>query len=146
MPLIRLARPADLPALVAMVNALAEFHGDPPNADISALERDLFGDPIALCLVVEDAQLSGYVALTHVVQWQAGARGMDMHHLFVDAARRRTGLGAKLVSTALAQARDRRCAYVTVSTHPQNHAAQRFYLSQGFLPRAENPNRFLIRL
>jgi len=147
MPPIRPACPEDLPALLTLVNGLAAFHDDPPNADLSALNRDLFTDPVVICLVADgDAGLVGYVALTTVVQWQFGVRGLDMHHLFTAPDHRGAGVGAALVGAALHTARQKGCAYVTVGTHPDNLAAQGFYLSQGFQRRPDTPARFSIRL
>ncbi|WP_323036000.1 GNAT family N-acetyltransferase [Pararhodobacter sp.] len=147
MPRIRPAKAHDIPALLPLIYALAAHHDDPPNCTAASLERDVFGARPVLDLLVAHAEtLIGYAALTHSAQLQWGVRGLDMHHLYVSPAHRGTGIGAALLQATLTHARALNCAYVTVSTHPDNHAAQAFYAHLGFQLRPSDAPRFVLRL
>ena len=132
--MIRPAIPADLPQLVAMVRALAAHHGDDAQITEATLARDLFGpQPWIQVLVAEgETHLTGYAALTQLARLQHGQRGLDIHHLFVVADQRGTGLGKALIAAVLDHARAQDCAYVTVSALEANTAARAFYARQGF--------------
>ena len=140
--MIRPAIPADLPRLRAMVHALAAHHGDPPACTPQALERDLFGPCAFLTVLIADG---GYTALHPVAQLHWGLRGIEMHHLFVAPDQRGTGLGRALVAAAVAHARADGAAYLSLGTHPDNHAARAFYARLGFAPRDPGP-RLALRL
>ncbi|WP_299282673.1 GNAT family N-acetyltransferase [uncultured Tateyamaria sp.] len=145
---IRPVDPADIPALHMMICALAAHHGDTPNINPTHLRRDVLGTcPWYTVLVAEqDAALIGYAALLPLGQLQFGARGMDMHHLFVRDHRRGQGVGAALVSASQAHCRKVGCTVLTVGTHPDNAKAARFYERRGFEPRSGPGPRFSIRL
>lgn len=148
MPHIRPATPADLAELLTMVHALARHHDDTPDVTEADLARDLFGAPPWLQVLVaeEGRRLAGYAALQSLSQLQFGRRGMDLHHLFVQPAARGLGLGRALVSASIAHATALGCRYLTVSTHPDNHAAQAFYLALGFAARSAGAPRFALAL
>ena len=80
----------------------------------------------------QGTMLVGYGTLCPLVQLQFGARGMDMHHLFVMPQVRRSGVGAALIAACLDHAKDHHCAYMTVGTDPDNSAAQEVYRAAGF--------------
>lgn len=145
---VRPARPDDVPHLAAMVAALAAHHGDTATLTEDDLHRDLFGPPPWLTvLVAEDkGTVIGYAALCPLMQLQFGARGMDMHHLFVEPAHRGRGVGQALVAACRTAATQARCRYLSVGTHPDNHAAQAFYERQGFQRRDGSFPRFALRL
>ena len=132
--MIRPARPADLPQLVAMVQALAAHHGDGAEISEATLAGDLFGPrPWIQALVAEGpGHLTGYAALTQLARLQYGQRGLDIHHLFVVADHRGKGLGKALIAAVLDHARAQGCTYVTVSALDSNTAARAFYAAQGF--------------
>ncbi|MBT9385138.1 GNAT family N-acetyltransferase [Pseudooceanicola sp. CBS1P-1] len=147
-PLIRPARPQDVPQILKMVGQLAAHHGDVPTLTAEALQRDLFGDPPWICALVAESgeDLVGYAVMCGLIQLQFGARGMDLHHLFTDAARRGEGIGRRLVEACRREAMARSCRVLTVGTHPDNHAAQAFYADLGFERRDSHPPRFTLRL
>ena len=113
--MIRAATPADLPELVAMVQALAAHHGDTSQISEAALARDLFApQPWLQALVAEGSKrLIGYAALTQLTRLQYGQRGFDIHHLFVVADHRGRGLGKPLITSILEHARAQGCSYIT---------------------------------
>lgn len=144
LPRIRPLEPTDLPALLPMVEALARHHGDTSAATLDSLRRDLTGPaPWLSALVAEGAGgLLGYAAMLPAAQLHFGARGLDLHHLFVKSETRDRGIGAALVAAVADNARARGCSYLTVGTDPANSAAQRFYRRLGFIPRPDAPHRF----
>lgn len=137
----------DLPAVVEMAHALAGFHGDEATLTTEALARDALCDPhwIKLLVAVQKDRLIGYAALCPLVQLQYGARGMDMHHLFVRAEARGTGAGNVLIKASVEVAKGLGCRYLAVGTHPKNMAAQKFYEAAGFT-RSQGGPRFRIRV
>ena len=144
MPIIRPATPADLPEILAMVQALAHHHGDTATASPDTLSRDLFGPhPWATTLVAQETgPLIGYATLTRSVQLQTGRRGMDLHHLFVVETARNDGTGRALIATAVALARSEDVAQMTVSTAPDNPKAAALYPQAGFEPYTSQAARF----
>lgn len=148
MPTIRPATPADLPALLNMVQALARHHGDTPTASLDTLSRDIFGPhPWATTLVAQESgPLIGYATLTRSVQMQTGRRGMDLHHLFVVETARNSGIGRALIAAAVALARSEDVAQMTVSTAPDNPKAAAFYPMAGFEPYTSQAARFWLNL
>lgn len=124
----------DLPQLLRMVRALAAFHGDTAQVTRADLARDCLGPApwLQVLLAGQGGALCGYAALSPRVQLQMGARGMDLHHLYVDPARRGQGVGQALITAAARAARAQGAQSLLVGTAPGNAAAQGFYLSQGF--------------
>jgi len=145
---IRDAEPADISRIISMIRALADHHGDVPDVSVSALERDMFGNPPwVYALVAElDGQVIGYAALCPLAQLQMGLRGIDMHHLFVEPTFRGTGIGRQLIEGSKQKARALSCRYMMVGTHPQNSDAQAIYLACGFEQRHGAHPRFRISL
>jgi len=145
---VRRARPADGLRIVQMVAELAAHHGDTATLTAEALSRDLFSERPWIAVVVAEAggRLIGYAALCGLIRLQFGARGMDIHHLFVAAGFRRRGVARSLVQGCRIEARALGCRYLTVSTHPDNHAAQAVHAALGFERQDARPPRFAIRL
>ena len=127
--MIRLPTPDDLDRLLAMVHALAAHHGDPAACTRAALERDVFGPDALLTVFITEG---GYVALFPVAALHWGIRGAEMHHLFVAADRRGTGLGRALVATAVDWVRASGGSFLALGTHPENQKARDFYAALGF--------------
>lgn len=141
---VRDARHADAERIVQMVGRPAAHHGDMPALTTEALQRDM-SDPPWIHVIVAEATLIGYAAMCPLIQLQVGQRGLDMHHLFVEAEFRGRGTGRALVEGCIAKARALGCDYLTVGTHPDNGPAQAFYESLGFIRKQPSP-RFSRRL
>ncbi|NNE51183.1 MAG: GNAT family N-acetyltransferase [Sulfitobacter sp.] len=131
-----------------MVRALAAHHGDLATVQLEDLHRDTMGDaPWATLLVAVQVQEPvGYALLCPLIQLQYGARGMDMHHLFVRPDQRGKGLSHALIDASLNAARAAHCRYLTVGTQGDNRVAQRVYLRAGFDPLPPPGPRFRIKL
>jgi GNAT superfamily N-acetyltransferase len=141
-------QPDDLDAIREMIGDLAAFHGDSPIALSTEAARDLVGPaPWFTVIMAEDqCALVGYAAMLPLGQLQFGLRGMDIHHMFVRQTMRGQGVGHMLIRTCLDHAAGLGCGFVTVGTHPDNHAAAAFYAYEGFIKRPEGGPRFSIKL
>ena len=131
---IRPLEERDVDSVVAMIRELARQHDDEPSVTPQALRHDALGSTPWLSVLVAEQRcdLVGYAALLPRARLHFGARGMEMHHLFVAASHRGQGIGRLLIEAAEAEAVHFGCAYLTVGTHPSNVAAQKAYLSCGF--------------
>lgn len=145
---IRDAKETDLPHLKRMVQALAEHHNDVPQITLEILKRDIFGATPWIYVIVAEAEgkAVGYAALCPLIQLQVGLRGIDMHHLFVEAGLRGQGIGKQLIQGAMQKARELSCSQMSVGTHPDNTNAQAVYLACGFERRDSTHPKFRIAL
>ncbi len=145
---VRPVRPDDVQALLKMVHALAEHHGDTPQSSMEILKRDCLGPhPWLHVLIAETAsEILGYAALCPLSQMQFGARGMDIHHLYVLGDARGQGVGQALIRACVEKAKRLECRYMTVGTHPDNRRAAEIYVRAGFEPLSPPGPRFRITL
>ena len=146
--IIRQAEERDLVALSGLISALAGHHRDRAETGEAVLRRDILGNDPWLKVWVAEARggLVGYVACQKRVQMQFGKRGIDLHHLYVEAARRGEGVGTALVEVARNWARSESCSVVMVGTEPDNLRAQAFYLGLGFQQVSVDGMRFCLPL
>ena len=141
---IRAVERGDLVALLAMVVALTQHHGDVAQVTLENLERDFLG-PVAWyhgLVAVQDATVVGYAAALPLGRLGYGARGLDLHHLFVCPNARQLGIGRALVQGVEDLGRNLGCSYVIIGTHPDNLAAQAYYQHLGYGPHASTGKRF----
>lgn len=145
---IRHAYPADSQRIVQMVGQLAAHHGDSSTLKQDDLSRDLFSENPWISMGVAETcgKLIGYAAMCGMIKLHFGARGMDMHHLFTEAAYRGQGIGRSLVQACKIEAATLSCRYLEVGTHPDNYDAQAFYTAIGFERKDAQSPRFSIRL
>lgn len=145
---VRAMQSADVPAVVAMIRALAGHHGDTPRVSEASLTRDAFGaEPWVQIMVAERAgALVGYMALKRLAWLHYGDRGLEIDHLFVAPGCRKLGVGRALIAAARRQAIAAGCVELKVGTHPDNHAAQEYYLAQGFVAQEVTGARFRLYL
>ena len=138
---------ADAAKVFDMICQLAAHHGDDPKLTPETLVRDAIGEDakVTILLAVRGAEIVGYTALCPLIQLQFGARGFDMHHLFVDKAHRRSGVGRSLIEATIHHAQAFGFDYVVVGTHPSNTQAQEIYSSMGFETLPMPGPRFRVR-
>lgn len=141
---IRAVERGDLAVLLDMVGALTQHHGDVARVTLTSLERDFFGPaPWYHGLVaVQDAKVVGYAAALPLGRLGYGARGLDLHHLFVQPDARGLGIGRALVLGVEDLGRRLDCSYVIIGTHPDNVAAQAYYQRLGYCPHDSLAKRF----
>ena len=145
---IRALEQSDLTALLAMVVALTKHHGDEARLTPVSLARDFFG-PVAWyhgLVAVRGPDVVGYAATLPLGRLGDGARGLELHHLFVDPTARHQGVGRQLVRAVETLGRNLGCTYVMIGTHPDNHAAQGYYQHLGYAPHASLAKRFSKRM
>jgi ribosomal protein S18 acetylase RimI-like enzyme len=136
---------SDLPAVLGMVHALAAHHGDTSTITLDELAQEA-RDWHRLIVACAGSEVVGYAALLPMGQLQFGARGMDMHHLFVAAAHRGCGIGRALIDASVSLSKQLNCKYLTVGTHPENITAAQVYFAAGFDPLPDSGPRFRLRL
>jgi ribosomal protein S18 acetylase RimI-like enzyme len=146
---VRTAHPSDADAVVDMARKLAAHHGDTALLSRVDILGQAFSDPPWIYVIIAEADgLPVGYALCGLLQPFLGARSFDMHDLFAETAFRGRGVGTSLVEACKLKAKELSCAHLTVSTHPDNLAAQRFYESKGFLRRTDDGSgtRFGMRI
>jgi GNAT superfamily N-acetyltransferase len=103
---IRRARPEDIPAIVELVHALAEYERAPDECHLTAeqLQTALFGErPAVFCHVAEhEGEVVGCAIWFLSFSTWRGVHGIYLEDLFVRPEARGTRLGKALL-TALAQ-------------------------------------------
>lgn len=128
---IRQATPADVPALVRLVNAayhVEEFFAIGERTSDEDI-RERMARPNALFLLLEDA---GIPAGSIFVQVK-GARGF-FAMLSVDPSRQRQGLGRRLVEAAEAHCRAHGCQWLDLDVVNLRTELPPFYRKLGFAP------------
>lgn len=142
---IRLARRADLPAIVRMLaddalGATREQYTDPlPEEYVRAFEA-IDGDPNQELIVVEAAdgavigtlQLTFLAGISHRGAWRAQIEGVR-----VDAGHRSGGIGRRMILWAVERARARGCRMVQLTSDKSRSDAIRFYAKLGFVASHE---------
>lgn len=141
----RKATASDLPQVLEMIHALAIFHGDTPTLDLKTLQKEA-QQWVHIIVAEHGDTLVGYATMLPLAQLQFGARGYDIHHMFVREGLRGMGVGKALIGGCVEHAQAQGCKYVMVGTTPDNVAAQAAYSACGFERRDGTAPRFLYRL
>jgi ribosomal protein S18 acetylase RimI-like enzyme len=140
---VREMEPADIPAMLALIRALA-LNENPPEAvermltaTASDLTRDGFGDPRRYeCLIAERSGAVVGIALFYETYSSFSARrGLYLEDLFVVAEERRRGIGEMLLGRLAAIGVARRCARLDLAVLESN-PARAFYRRLGFRHRS----------
>ena len=138
--MIRLATACDVASLHGLMLDLAVFEGYSDEFSVSADDLLRLGfrpdrEPDFHCVVAEvNGALAGY-ALTYVIPFTYDLRpSVVLKELFVRPEFRSRGLGSRLFSTVVEQARVRNARLLRWQVLPSNHSARRFYLRHGGRP------------
>jgi ribosomal protein S18 acetylase RimI-like enzyme len=145
---IRPAERHDLPALGALMRALAEHHGETAVLSEARLARLFFGaGRVASALLAEvGGRPVGYAAAVPMVQLVRGETGVEVQHLFVLAEWRGRGIGRALIQAAGTAAEREGRSYMVIGTKADNRAAQTAYRRMGLEDVPEGGPRFFRRL
>jgi GNAT superfamily N-acetyltransferase len=132
---IRPARPADLPAVLGLIRALAEYEGalDEVQVTEADLAQTLFGpDPSVFAHVAElDGQVAGFALWFVNYSTWTGQPGMYLEDLFVTPGLRRSGLGRRLLAELARICVDQGYARLDWAVLDWNAPALEFYKSLG---------------
>jgi GNAT superfamily N-acetyltransferase len=135
---IRFAVPDDVPALVQMIRALAEYEklAHLVVADERGLAAALFGErPAAEALIArkagENGAAAGFALFFHTFSTFLGQRGLWLEDLFVYPQFRGNGLGRRLLVDLAEVARRRECGRFEWAVLDWNAPAIGFYERMG---------------
>ena len=138
---IRSPSPEERDSVVALLAAqLAEHHiGTPPAAIIKAVEG-ILGDARRgfILIATQDEKLVGVAFVSTVWTLEHGGESCWLEELYVVPDRRDRGIGARLLSAVLAEAKSRGWAAVDLEVDSQHQRATNLYSRHRFqpLPRA----------
>ncbi|MEE6262928.1 GNAT family N-acetyltransferase [Plantactinospora sonchi] len=140
--IFRTARRADVPAIVAMLLddevSAARDPDHPVSEEIDAAYWAGFeavdADPRNELIVVErDGEPVGTMQLTFIPSLsRRGAERLQIEAVRVRADLRGIGIGRRMITWAVDQARERGCGLVQLTTDKRRTDAHRFYTSLGF--------------
>ncbi|ROT32929.1 GNAT family N-acetyltransferase [Micromonospora sp. HM5-17] len=140
--IFRTARRADVPAIVAMLLddeiGAARESGPPVHEEIDAAYWAGFeavdADPRNELVVAErDGELVGTMQLTFIPSLsRRGAERLQIEAVRVRSDLRGRGIGRRMITWAVDQARERGCGLVQLTTDKRRADAHRFYASLGF--------------
>ncbi|WBQ05152.1 GNAT family N-acetyltransferase [Kribbella sp. CA-293567] len=136
---IRRARPADVPAIVDLVHALAEYERAPEECRLTAgqLHTALFGTaPAVFCHValVEEQVVGCALWFLNYSTWR-GVHGIHLEDLFVRPEHRGSGLGKALLTTLAEECVANGYERLEWSVLDWNTPAIDFYRSLGAIPQ-----------
>jgi len=139
---IRRATEADLPDILAMIRALAEYEKAAPGAvpvTEALLRESLFGaHPGAEVLIASSGgAVAGFALFFHNFSTWRGRRGIFLEDLFVFPKFRRSGIGKALLRELARIAVSRGCARLEWLVLDWNRPAIDFYHSLGAEPLQE---------
>lgn len=134
-PLIRPARPEDVPLLLELFAELAEYErlADQLQATPQRLQRALFGPrPAAQALIAQvGEQVAGYALYFQTFSTFLALPGIWLEDLYVRPAHRRAGVGRALLSAVAAVVRERGGERLEWSALDWNELALGFYRGLG---------------
>jgi GNAT superfamily N-acetyltransferase len=141
---IRLATPADLPAILRIVRAVVPLMHAAGNFQWEATypNEQVFQEDIAkawLWVAELDGQVAGVAALTTAqdpeyaqADWDATEPAVVTHRLAVDPAAQGKGIAAALLTQAEAQGRQWGLRVARVDTNSENRATQALFPKLGY--------------
>ena len=132
------ATPSDVPEILGLIRALADFErlSHLVVADEAMLAEALFGArPAAETLIAReeglDGKAIGFALFFHTFSTFLGRRGLWLEDLFVVPEQRGRGLGKALLAALAGIARDRNCGRFEWSVLDWNASAIGFYEAMG---------------
>ena len=138
--MIRPAEAADRNAIAALVGRYWAHDGIDgfDAARVSADLGRLLADPKlgTVLVAVDGGTLIGYVVQVYVFSLEHRGLTAEIDELFVSEDRRGTGVGAALLRSAEARARERGCRNLSLQLASENDSARIFYRHVGFEERA----------
>jgi GNAT superfamily N-acetyltransferase len=134
-PLLRPARPEDVPVIVELISSLGEFErlSDQVRVQPDVLTEHLFGPrPYAECVIAWAGEVAaGFALYFHNYSTFAGRPGLYLEDLFVRPEFRGQGYGEALLRHLARTAVDRGCARFEWAVLDWNQRAIDFYRKLG---------------
>lgn len=147
--LLESANLSDLPALSALLSLLFEQeHEFKPDlqAQQQGLTRILQQPEIGRILVArQQGEVIAMVSLLLTISTALGGRVALLEDMVVHPHFRGKGIGSKLLSFAIEDARKQQVLRITLLTDHDNHAAQRLYQQHGFKPSSMQTWRLVLK-
>jgi GNAT superfamily N-acetyltransferase len=138
---IRPAREADVPVVLQLIKALAEYERDPDAAVATPelIREALFGERPAAEAVIgwEGDQPVGFALWFHNFSTWLGRKGLYLEDLFVLPEKRGKGYGKALLLHLAGIARERGCGRMEWAVLDWNTPAIEFYKALGAKPMEE---------
>jgi GNAT superfamily N-acetyltransferase len=132
---IRFAQTQDIPTVLSLIHALAEYERAPDEviATEALLKENLFGaQPAAEVLLAEENGAPvGFALFFHNFSTWMGRRGLYLEDLFVMPEKRGRGYGRALLVRLAQIARDRECGRMEWAVLDWNEPALNFYETLG---------------
>ena len=140
--MIRLAEPADLDTVAALLCAFRDWWGSttPSDETFRTTAETLLRDPNTDFLL---AGTSGLAQLRYRLSAWTGVEDCWLEDVFVADDARGTGLGRALVEAALERARVRGCKRIELDVQESNERAIGLYEACGFSARPKGTDRTL---
>jgi len=135
-PIIRTARPGDIPSLVRLLGLLfsieKDFQPDPERQrrGLALMLTDL--DRRVVLVAEQEGAVVGMVTVQLVISTAEGGPSALVEDMIVDPAHRWRGLGRRLMDAAGAWARERRATRLQLLADRENEPALRFYVHLGW--------------
>jgi GNAT superfamily N-acetyltransferase len=140
-PALRLARPADIPAILALLadDALGRTREGGADEAAQAAFGEIERDPNNALYVIDIAgQVAGCAQLTIIPGLsRRGMKRAQIEAVRVSSRRRGEGLGRWFFDALIAIARERGCGLVQLTSDKRRTEAHRFYGSLGFVASHE---------
>jgi GNAT superfamily N-acetyltransferase len=132
---IQTAEPADLAPILQLLNTQLREHGI--ELTDQALQRATQGliEDRALGRILTarlDGELVGVAVISFLWTLEHGGAAAWLDEVYVEPARRRDGIGRKLVEAAMQVARDSGCIALDLEVDAGHEAAERLYERMGF--------------
>ena len=129
---VRAATESDLPQLLPLIRAYAEFYeSSPPDAGLERMCRALIADPdaegILLASCADDGRVVGFAATSWKWSSLRGAKVAYLEDLFVDPAARGSGIADELIAACAERACDHGAPAMLWLTKPDNRRARAVY-------------------
>ena len=126
----------------ALNRLLPQLSSTPPTLSITDLERLLHSDSASLFVAKDGPRIVGTLTLI-TFRIPTGRRAW-IEDVVVDAEARGEGIGEKLTSAAIGEARARGARTIDLTSRPSREAANALYQKMGFEQRETNVYRLIL--
>ena len=139
---------SNIPELIKLLEILFKQESEfEPNSEAQsrALNNIILDPRIGIILVaIDNSQILGMVSLLFTESTALGARVAILEDMVVEPECRGQGIGSKLITYAISEAKKEGCKRITILTDITNNQAQFFYQKNGFVKSNMTPYRLLL--